>query len=216
MNDHHNDNETGAPYSGGKPAGQAQREGYAFADPRDLPPVFITDRDHRRLRTMIAENRNGADVSILQFLTHELDRAVLCPSELVPADVVTMYARFYYRRHIDAKLEMRTLVFDHAHSVLGATMSILTPLGAAALGLREGSKIPYVTRDGAQLILSVERVAFQPEREGRLSRAPYRYWPEARRNVHDQDPSDRAIDVLRPHASQDKPGDDDPDPNQAA
>jgi hypothetical protein len=76
---------------------------------------------------------------------------------------------------------------------MGATISILTPLGIAALGLRVGSKMPYVTRDGARLTLSVERIAYQPESE-----------------------SGRTIVALRRRPSQAAPDDDDPGPNQAA
>lgn len=142
-----------------------------------LPPIFITHSDYRRLRSLAAASHGRVDGAVLDRLAHELGRAVVCGPDMVPSDVVTMNSRFFYRRHVDQPLESRTLVYDEDHSSFGATISILSPLGVALLGLREGSRMPYASLDGTRAIVALERIAYQPEGEGRLERVPYRYWP---------------------------------------
>lgn len=197
----------------------------------DLPPVLVTSNDLRRLRAMLTDARQYADESVRRFLARELDRAVVCQPDLVPPNVVTMNSRVFFRRHIDQPVESRTLVYDDSHAVFGGTIPILTPLGAALLGLRDGSTMPYVSLQGVRYVARVERVAYQPEGEGRLLRAPWRYWP--RPNVAGSDserkapalPARRdesAVIPLRPrpqrHPRPVRPtnDDNDPGPNNAA
>src|SRR6185369_11663529 len=66
----------------------------------DLPPVLLTSNDLRRLRALVTRARHETDESVLRFLVHELDRAVVCQPDLIPADVVTMNSRVFFRRHV--------------------------------------------------------------------------------------------------------------------
>jgi regulator of nucleoside diphosphate kinase len=161
----------------------------------DLPPVLLTSNDLRRLRALVTQARHETDESVLHFLVRELDRAVVCQPELIPADVVTMNSRVFFRRHIGQPIESRTLVYDGDHAVLGGAIPILAPLGVALLGLRDGSEMPYLSLQGVRYIARVERVAYQPEGDGRLLRAPWRYWP--RPKVAGSD-AERATPALRP------------------
>jgi hypothetical protein len=89
-----------------------------------------------------------------------------------------MNSRALYRPDPGAEPQSRTLIYDEDHSSVGGTISVLTATGAALLGLRAGSHMPYVTRDGERRMLVLERVAYQPEAQGRVSsRDPYRPWP---------------------------------------
>jgi regulator of nucleoside diphosphate kinase len=143
----------------------------------DLPPVLLTSNDLRRLRALVTQARHETDASVLHFLVRELDRAVVCQPDLIPADIVTMNSRVFLRRHIGQPVESRTLVYDGNHAAIGGAIPILTPLGVALLGLRNGGEMPYLSLDGARHIARVERVAYQPENDGRLLRPPWRYWP---------------------------------------
>ena len=159
------------------PVCHAASSGGLRPDFDDLPPVLLTSNDLRRLRALIMRARHETDDSVLQFLVRELDRAVVCQPDLIPADVVTMNSRVFFRRHIGQPVESRTLVYDGNYAVLGGAIPILTPLGVALLGLRDGSQMPYLSLQGVRYIARVERVAYQPEGDGRLLRAPWRYWP---------------------------------------
>ncbi len=199
------------------------------ADADALPPVMITSNDARRLRAMLSGARGRADAAVLRFLSRELDRAIVCQPDIVPPNVVTMNSRIFFRRHSGQPVLSRTLVYDDDYAVVGGTLSVFTPLGAALLGLRDGSQMPYVSREGVRYVAVVERVAYQPEGEGRLQRAPYRYWPQAslsdnrRQNVPAPPPDrdDRTVVPLRPRVQPrpqpaTPPDDDDPGPNNAA
>lgn len=193
-----------------------------------LPALFITSRDHRRLRPLLAAARDSVDPAVLRFLARELDRASVCEPDMVPPDVVTMNSRVFFRPHLNRPLESRTLVYDDEQSVVGGGIPILTPLGVALLGVREHDKMPYVSIEGSCSVLVVERVAYQPEGEGRLLRAPYRYWPKTHRAsdradrnrpLPDEGDENRTVVPLRPRPTP-RPivpdEDDDPDPNRAA
>lgn len=145
----------------------------------DLPRIMVTRRDHDRLRTVIERARGCVDDEVVGFLGRELDRAVICRIGVVPRDIVTMNSRVFYRRHVGLPIETRTLVYDEEDGAVGATLPVLSPLGAALLGVRAGGRMPYATIDGARWVAAVEWIAYQPEAEGRLLRAPYRYWPSA-------------------------------------
>jgi regulator of nucleoside diphosphate kinase len=184
-----------------------------------LPPVLVTSGDARRLRAMLSGTPAGTDASVIRFLTRELDRAVVCQPDIVPSDVVTMNSRVFFRRNVGQPIESRTLVYDEDYAVPGATLSVFTPLGAALLGLRDGSRMPYVSREGIRYVAVVERVAYQPEGEGRLQRAPYRYWPQSAERDGAPAGTGRVV-ALRPrpqqHPHAPAPADDDSGPNDAA
>lgn len=195
----------------------------------DLPPVMVTSNDARRLRAMLSRRRDRIDDAVLRFLSSELDRAIVCQPDIMPPNVVTMNSRVFFRRHFGQPVLSRTLVYDEDYAVVGGTLSVFTPLGAALLGLRDGSRMPYVSREGIRYVAVVERVAYQPEGEGRLQRAPYRYWPSAslsderKENAPSPSPGkeDRRVVPLRPRVQPRPrppipPPDDDPGPNNAA
>jgi regulator of nucleoside diphosphate kinase len=139
--------------------------------PHGLPPVHVTSRDYRRLRSLSAAERRTVDETVLRFLADELDRATVHAPHKVPADAVTLRSRVVFRSDIDEDPECRVLVYDEPHAVIGGTVSVLTPLGAALLGLRAGSAMPYRGPDGHLRTASVEGVAYQPEdQERRLRR----------------------------------------------
>jgi hypothetical protein len=122
-------------------------------------------------------------------------------------------------------------VYDDSHAVIGGTISVLAPLGAALLGLRDGDAIPYVSFQGVRYVAHIERVAYQPEGEGRLLRAPWRYWPrptaagsEPERDAPAAPTKDDRSTVFplrprpqrHPRPARQRGGDDDPGPNNAA
>jgi hypothetical protein len=142
-----------------------------------------------------------------------------------------MNSRVFFRRHIGQPIESRTLVYDGDHAVLGGAIPILAPLGVALLGLRDGSEMPYLSLQGVRYIARVERVAYQPEGDGRLLRAPWRYWPRPKVAGSDVERATPALRTkegesvvipLRPKSQRQprppRPTDDgeDPGPNSAA
>lgn len=129
---------------------------------RTRPLIWITTDDFRALRLVAHRHRRGGP-AICDYLMAELDRAIVCAPDWVPDDVVTMNSRVAFRASDETGTETRMLVFPDRYDPTGHAVSVLTPLGAALLGLAAGSSIDYRDRQGDVNSVRVERVIYQPE-----------------------------------------------------
>lgn len=134
------------------------------------PPIVVTQADHDRLSDLAsAASRNMPAVG--EFLAEELDRArVVAPAEIAPT-VVTMNSRVEFRDDQTGEVRTATLVYPGDQDITAGKISILTPVGAALIGLEEGQSIVWETRSGAQKSLTVLKVLFQPEAQERQESA---------------------------------------------
>ena len=144
-----------------------------------LPPIYVTARDRNRLHALLATRSRFIPDTVRAELWRELARAIVCSEHDIPGDVVTMNSRALFRADPSGEVQSRTLIYDEDHSSIGGTVSVVTATGAALLGLRAGSRMPYVTRDGERRMLVLEDVVYQPEAQGRTGSDPYRRWPSA-------------------------------------
>ena len=127
-----------------------------------LPPVYVSEADHRRIRSLIA-TQAAEDPSVTGFLARELDRAVRCRAEDLPEDAVAMNAHVVFRTDADREAVTGVLVYpDEDYLPEEWRISVLSPLGAALLGLREGTGMPFTGRDGAPNSVWVETVTARP------------------------------------------------------
>lgn len=91
-------------------------------------------------------------------LADELDRAIVVQTEQVPADVVSMHTRCtYIDQSIGIQREIELVYPDEADPATGK-ISVLTPVGSALIGLREGQEIAWEFPDGSTRCLKVARV----------------------------------------------------------
>ncbi|MCA9577989.1 MAG: nucleoside diphosphate kinase regulator [Polyangiales bacterium] len=127
------------------------------------PPIVVTHHDHTRLERLL-ERANYQD-STVEALGDELDRARLVDPHAVPSDVVTMNSRARFRERLSGKVREVTLVFPEDAGVEGR-VSVLTPTGAALLGLSVGQVIEWMGPTGRALQLELLAVEFQPEAAG--------------------------------------------------
>ncbi|HYD70078.1 GreA/GreB family elongation factor [Azospirillum sp.] len=124
-------------------------------DRDELPPIWIGLADYARLlRAMEHLAAQAPEVSA--FLCKELDRAIVRPDGELPRAVVRMGARVLFRRAEDMDAEWGELSYPEQPPA-GGRVSIASPVGAALLGLRQGSGMTYVD-GGARRQLTVERV----------------------------------------------------------
>jgi regulator of nucleoside diphosphate kinase len=82
----------------------------------------------------------------------------------VPPDVVTMNSRVRVRYPGEDESEALDLTFPDA-----AGLSVLSPLGAALLGAREGESVQCAGGRVSRRV-TVERIEYQPERERHFDR----------------------------------------------
>ncbi|HKU98635.1 MAG TPA: nucleoside diphosphate kinase regulator, partial [Vineibacter sp.] len=97
----------------------------------------------------------------------EIDRADVVAPEQIPASVVTMNSRCIFRDDASGRDRAITLVYPEDEDVAAGRISVLTPVGAALIGLAEGQSMSWHTRSGESRMLTLLQVAFQPEAAAR-------------------------------------------------
>jgi regulator of nucleoside diphosphate kinase len=118
------------------------------------PDIVISAEDHRRLSNLLAVHRHRFPEAAFA-LQAELDRARIVPT--APPDVVQMGSTVEFRSDV-APQKPLTLVFPQEADISAARISILTPIGAALIGLSPGQSTDWKARDGTVRELAVVRV----------------------------------------------------------
>ena len=126
---------------------------------------------------IIVSAMNMAELNLLRAyapLRHELERAMVVSSALMPADVATMNSRVRYTDEKDGATRAVSLVYPIEADAAKGKVSVLAPVGTALLGLSEGQSILWDFPDGSRRRLKLEHVLYQPERiaNSPLPRAP--------------------------------------------
>lgn len=124
---------------------------------RDPPPIYITGQDLGRLDVLLAGMSSKSTRSV-EFLRDELDRAQLVDDERAVKPFVRIGSRVRFRDE-RGKTYRRRLVFPARTPSGAGDISILTPVGAALLGLSEGQSISYETPDDRVKTITVLRVS---------------------------------------------------------
>lgn len=120
------------------------------------PDIVLSTKDHRQL-TELAHAGLDLASTVADDLLYELDRASVVPPEQLPPDVVCMGSTVRYRTSDGEQREV-TLVFPADADIQQNRISVMTPIGAALIGLRKGQSITWLTRDGRRQMLTALRV----------------------------------------------------------
>ena len=131
-----------------------------------LPDIQLTRRDFGRLDQLTATRAGGGSLRVVDFLVRELSRAQIVDADRIGADLVTMHAEVLFRDEETGRERVVTLVYPGEHAAHDGALAVLTPLGAALIGLKEGQSISFETADGRSRRISVVRVLRQPEGNG--------------------------------------------------
>lgn len=120
------------------------------------PSIVLSRTDHTAL-TRLAESISGKNPPVADQLFAELDRARVLADSKVRPDVVRMGSilRFTTGAGEDRTI---TLVFPGEADIAEGKVSVLTPIGAALIGLSAGQSIDWTARDGRVHRLTVESV----------------------------------------------------------
>ncbi|MEH2520939.1 regulator of nucleoside diphosphate kinase [Bradyrhizobium sp. AZCC 1610] len=108
-----------------------------------LPPIHVTGDEMRRLRTL-ANSKMDFIPRVVNFLAHELDRASVVQDDSDLRSVVRMGSQVSYRDDKTGEVRHLVLVYPHDADMHGR-ISVLTPLGAALIGLSVGQAIEFQT-----------------------------------------------------------------------
>lgn len=121
-----------------------------------LPPITIGRIDHERL-VALAEHASPAIADAAGELLSELDRADVVADEALPRGIVRMGSRVTFVS--DGRPGQTVeLVYPAEADIAQMKISVLTPVGAALIGMQRGQSIAWVDRGGRRRSLRVVAV----------------------------------------------------------
>jgi regulator of nucleoside diphosphate kinase len=118
--------------------------------------LIVSDAEYERL-TDLANASMERLPDVAQELLDELERAQIVGDKDVPKDVVRMGATVTFKSD-DGHTRTLKLVYPADESLDDHRISIMTPVGAALIGLGTGQSISWTARDGKHHRLTVTKV----------------------------------------------------------
>lgn len=113
---------------------------------RRAQPALIIDAGLYPRLVAVAERAREHMPDLAERLLEEIERADLRKSEDMPADVVTIGSEVTYR---DGEREHTVrVVLPHEADIASGRVSVVTPVGAALIGLKAGQRIEWEMPDG--------------------------------------------------------------------
>lgn len=135
------------------------------ADVTAKPRITLTASDYEKLSSL-AEAAMHTMPDVAQELTAELDRAHILAKGKQRLDAVHMGCEVDFRDDTTGRVQTVTLVYPHEADISKGRVSILTPIGAALIGLPLGQSIDWTTRTGESKRLTVLQVRTPATTEG--------------------------------------------------
>lgn len=126
--------------------------------------IYINRYDLERLRALV-DASGGPSAPYLEKLQKELEQATVVEPREVPGDVVTMNSIVRVRNVNTGEEHSLMLVFPGKEGVNGKAVSILSPMGIALIGCREGDILSW-DLPGGPVKIQIEEIIYQPERLG--------------------------------------------------
>jgi len=120
----------------------------------ELPPIAIVRTDAEKL-TRIAEHAKGEFAKAGDFLSREIDRAQVIEEHEKRHGLVTMGSRVTFRDDVTGQSRTVTLVYPDEADLSQGRISVLTPVGAALIGLSVSQSIEWETVNGGRRSLTV-------------------------------------------------------------
>ncbi|MEZ0168539.1 GreA/GreB family elongation factor [Microvirga sp. TS319] len=129
----------------------------------NLPPVTISAGDYDRLAFLASFGLNNPqDRAAAAMLANELIRATVLPSRAVPPSVVRMHSHVEFRDDVTWDVRRAALVYPDEVDGEPGRISVLSPEGAALIGLSGGQSMMWWAPSGWRS-LTLLRVLGQPQ-----------------------------------------------------
>ena len=127
-------------------------------------PIYVTRLDRMKLRALLRHQTDGRlrEQNPVRKLLPEIERAIVVEPAAMPADVIMMGSRICLRDLRTGERSEYTLVLPADAGVAARRLSVLTPLGTALLGCRQGDRV-VLKMSGAVRRLRVELVTPGPD-----------------------------------------------------
>jgi regulator of nucleoside diphosphate kinase len=133
--------------------------------PVALPPITISEADREKLYAVAtAALANSRGTAAASNVLREIDRATIVPDDQLPPNVVAVNSHVEVRDNIAGANRRIVLVLPGDRSNQPTAVSVLSPLGAALIGLSEGSSAEWCTASGDRSSITVLGCEPDPER----------------------------------------------------
>ena len=121
------------------------------------PPIAI-DANHFARLFALSSLTSEPMTEVCEYLREELDRAHVLPAEKLRPDIVSLGSKVEFRDGQTGKVKEIILVYPLDADIARRRVSVLTPVGAALLGLSVNQTISFRTRTGERRELTVLKV----------------------------------------------------------
>ncbi|OCC23876.1 transcription elongation factor GreAB [Croceicoccus estronivorus] len=125
--------------------------------PSSRPPIKLCESDADTL-SELAMRMESRQPQLAAMLMAEIDRAKIVPDARLPKDVVAMGATVRFSDETAGTERVAQLVYPHQADLEAGRISVLTPVGAGLIGLREGQSIRWKDRDSHERIFRIIEV----------------------------------------------------------
>ena len=124
--------------------------------PAKRPAIHMIDTEADTLTDLALARRERSPAA--ELLLQEIDRAKIHAAAKMPADVVTMHSKVEFVDEGNGQSRTVELVYPADADISAGRLSILTPVGAGLIGMREGQSILWPDREGQQRRLAIVKV----------------------------------------------------------
>jgi len=121
---------------------------------KDLPPITLSGIDCERL-DRLANAAAATFPRTAEFLAREVARATIVPTGFMLHGVVTMGSEVEFKDETTNQTRVVTLVYPDEADLTAGRLSVLSPVGAALIGLSVGQSIEWQTPGGGWRSLTV-------------------------------------------------------------
>ena len=123
---------------------------------RSVPQIIVSNADYERLTDLATASLERLP-DVANELLSEMDRAKVVQDGSVPDNVVRMGSTVTFKSD-DGNTRTFKLVYPAEESLDEHRISVMTPVGAALIGLAVGQSFSWTARDGRKHELTVEMV----------------------------------------------------------
>jgi regulator of nucleoside diphosphate kinase len=123
------------------------------------PTVYVTEADYERLANLA----EASDTRGSRLLAEELERAVIVGEENPRRPFVRLHSRVEFTDLMTGRTRRVEVVPPDEADIDRNRLSVLTPVGAALIGLAAGETIGLKTEDGRSHVLVVLDVEAEHE-----------------------------------------------------
>ena len=127
-----------------------------MARTRSVSQIIVSTADYERLTDLASASMERLP-EVAQELLGEMERAKVVAAAKVPPDVVRMGSTVTFTSD-DGHTRTLKLVYPADESLDQHRISVMTPVGAALIGLGTGQSISWTARDGKHHRLTVTKV----------------------------------------------------------